>query len=339
VPKTRRLSDATLVRRSQQGDRRAFSALLSRYDWRLRGLAHALLLDTAEMDAALGIGYLRAWRDVVRVNTKDDVAAWLYRVTYNACIDQLRRADGPTARAPVAAPADAADGGIAAGLARLPAAERVAVVLVDREGFSTGSAARILGLAPAALATTLEAAREHLTPYLPPPGATPTTTTTADSDPEPDADVDPGPEPEVAVDAQPEVGPDVEPERDVEPEPEPEPQVEPAVEPEPEPQRAEAATAVAAADVGATADVVSGNGAGANGHTPTHTAGNGTADTDSAGNGNRNGSAETADDTATVAGNGEGDNRGRGRRARRRAKHTAVQRSTDRPDPSGDNAP
>ena len=170
MPKTRRTSDATLVRRSQQGDRRAFSALLGRYDWRLRGLAHALLLDRADMDAALGTGYLRAWRDVVRVNPKDDVAAWLYRVTYNACIDQLRRAEGGAA--PDHAPAPAATG-IAAGLVSLAAAERVAVVLVDREGFSPDSAARILGLAPAALTATLGSARARLVPHIPEPAVPP----------------------------------------------------------------------------------------------------------------------------------------------------------------------
>jgi DNA-directed RNA polymerase specialized sigma24 family protein len=160
VPKTRRLTDATLVRRSQQGDRRAFAVLAGRYDWRLRGLAHALLLDRAEMDTALGLAYLRAWRDVVRINVKEDVGAWLYRVTYNACIDQLRRRDSP---------GELSGNAVAAGLASLPAADRVAVVLVDREGFTPASAARILGLTPTALTTRLGAARERLAGYLPRP--------------------------------------------------------------------------------------------------------------------------------------------------------------------------
>ena len=37
-----RLSDARLVRRSQQGDRDAFVVFLQRYDHRLRGLVYAL---------------------------------------------------------------------------------------------------------------------------------------------------------------------------------------------------------------------------------------------------------------------------------------------------------
>ncbi len=182
MPKTRRLSDASLVRRSQQGDRRAFGALVGRYDARLRGLAYALLLDPGAMDAALASAYLRAWRDVVRLTAKDDAGAWLYRVTYNACIDALRRDGDPPPPSP--------GKGTRAGLASLPPTDRVAVVLVDREGFTPEGAARILGLAPADFQARLEAARATLAPYLPPPPearpARPTPRATEAPTPEPE---------------------------------------------------------------------------------------------------------------------------------------------------------
>jgi RNA polymerase sigma-70 factor (ECF subfamily) len=200
VPKTRRLTDASLVRRSQQGDRRAFGALVGRYDARLRGLAYALLLDPAAMDGTLASAYLRAWRDVVRLTAKDDAGAWLYRVTYNACIDALRR-DGQT-------PAPGGRG-MRAGLARLPATDRVAVVLVDREGFTPEAAARILGLPPADILVRLDAARDTLAPFLPKP----------DPKPEPVAPVEPDPEAEADPDEAMAGTPQPEPE----PEPEPEP--------------------------------------------------------------------------------------------------------------------
>jgi RNA polymerase sigma-70 factor, ECF subfamily len=173
MPKSRRLSDTTLVRRSQQGDRRAFSALLARYDRRLRGLAHALLLDVGQMDAALGLAYLRAWRDVVRLSAKDDVGAWLYRSTYNACIDQLRRGE-PLAATPASGQGSGGEvDPVVTSLASLAPADRVAVVLVDREGFTPASAARILGLTPSVLTTRLEVARERLAGALgiPPPAS------------------------------------------------------------------------------------------------------------------------------------------------------------------------
>ena len=167
MPKTQRLSDAALVRRSQQGDRRAFGALVARYDRRLRGLAHALLLDPAQMDTALGLAYLRAWRDVVRIKPRDDVGPWLYRAAYNACIDQLRRNDAP---GPAPQPATSSPpGGFRAALAGLAPADRVAVVLVEREGFSVVSAARILGMSPEQLESRLVLARERLAPFVPAP--------------------------------------------------------------------------------------------------------------------------------------------------------------------------
>ncbi len=165
---TRRLSDASLVRRSQQGDRRAFGALVGRYDWRLRSLAHALLLDPAAMDEALSLAYLRAWRDVVRLTAKEDVGAWLYRATYNACIDRLRR-DGPSPAAPPGAPGAERRRGTRTGLAALTPADRVALVLVDREEFSPEAAARILGLTPATLIDRVEVARATVAAHLPPP--------------------------------------------------------------------------------------------------------------------------------------------------------------------------
>src|SRR4029453_15309791 len=71
--------DARLLRRSQQGDRRAFRALLTRYDWRLRGLAHALLLDPERVDAVLRVAYVRAWREVAPINPPQNAGAGLYR--------------------------------------------------------------------------------------------------------------------------------------------------------------------------------------------------------------------------------------------------------------------
>jgi RNA polymerase sigma-70 factor, ECF subfamily len=174
MPKTQRLSDAALVRRSQQGDRRAFGALVTRYDRRLRGLAYALLLDPAQMDAALGLAYLRSWRDVLRIKPRDDVGPWLYRAVYNSCIDQLRRNEAPSGSrpTPVEVP-PGAPGGFRDILGTLAPADRVALVLVERERFSVSSAARILGVTPDELETRLDVARDRLTPYVVAPAPSP----------------------------------------------------------------------------------------------------------------------------------------------------------------------
>jgi RNA polymerase sigma-70 factor, ECF subfamily len=200
MPRNTSVPDTRLVRRSQQGDRRAFRALLTRHDWRLRGLAHALLLDPERVDAILRVAYVRAWREVVRIDPREDAASWLYRLVYNACIDGLRRESTRIGAAPPTAPdvsdtVDAADAPVAAAdppaqpqpaggngdvpaatggrraqvveaLAALAPADRVAVVLVDREGFAPGAAARILGLTPELMQARLVGARARLTNQL-----------------------------------------------------------------------------------------------------------------------------------------------------------------------------
>jgi RNA polymerase sigma-70 factor, ECF subfamily len=203
MPRNTSVPDARLVRRSQQGDRRAFRALLTRYDRRLRGLAHALLLDPERVDAVLRVAYVRAWREVVRIDPRQNAAAWLYRLVYNACIDGLRRESTRIGAAPPTAPdvpdtvdAEAAADAVVASadppdepepagsngdrpatmdgrqaqvveaLATLAPADRVAVVLVDREGFAPETAARILGLTPEVLETRVVGARARLTKQL-----------------------------------------------------------------------------------------------------------------------------------------------------------------------------
>ncbi|HET9608440.1 MAG TPA: sigma factor [Acidimicrobiales bacterium] len=250
------------MRRSQQGDRRAFAILAGRYDWRLRGLAYALLLDRDAMDSVVAVAYLRAWRDIVRLGAKDDVGAWLYRLTYNACIDTLRRrGDRVVADAPT---------GVVTGLAALPASDRLAVVLVDREGFTPESAARILGMSPAELTDRLAAVREQVAEHLPPPAPEPEAVAEAAVPPaaepeavepapapEPEAEPEPVPEPEAvepAPEAEPKPAAEPEPEREPEPAPAPEPQPEAVPEPqagepaavEPEPADAEPAPEPAA---------------------------------------------------------------------------------------------
>jgi RNA polymerase sigma-70 factor (ECF subfamily) len=200
MPKTQRLSDAALVRRSQQGDRRSFGALVARYDRRLRGLAFALLLDRGQMDAALGLAYMRSWRDVLRIRPRDDIGPWLYRAVYNACIDQLRRNEAPSEnqQAPAEVP-PGAPGGLRAVLGTLAPADRVAVVLVEREGFSVTSAARILGVTTDELETRLDVVRDRLAPYVPAPTAPPEADEGATEAPAPETAGDEEPTPAAAA--------------------------------------------------------------------------------------------------------------------------------------------
>jgi RNA polymerase sigma-70 factor (ECF subfamily) len=159
-----------------QPDRESFVELLRNHDERLRGLAYKLLGgDRDRMDDALQDAYLRAYAALPRFRREADVGTWLYRIVYNACVDELRRGgrrpepvdltmpawDRPSARPGPDAVVGAADATVRA-LAELSVDQRVTVVLVDGEGFDNVAAARILGVAPGTVASRLSRARAAL---------------------------------------------------------------------------------------------------------------------------------------------------------------------------------
>jgi RNA polymerase sigma-70 factor, ECF subfamily len=154
-------------------DRAGFEEIVRRHDHRLRGLAYKLLAgDRHRMDDALQEAYLRAYRALPGFRVEADLGTWLYRIVYNACIDELRRAgrrprpvdlqeagwDQPAAASSPDVVVDAADATLRA-LRALPDDQRVTLVLVDGEGFDNVAAARILGVPPGTVGSRLSRAR------------------------------------------------------------------------------------------------------------------------------------------------------------------------------------
>ena len=71
---------------------RAFTEVVRRHDDRLRGLAYKLLGgDRDRMDDVLQEAYIRAFRALGTFRRDAHLGSWLYRIVYNACIDELRR--------------------------------------------------------------------------------------------------------------------------------------------------------------------------------------------------------------------------------------------------------
>jgi RNA polymerase sigma-70 factor, ECF subfamily len=171
-PSSLTLPDVELVELARAGDRAAFDELLGRHDARMRGLAFRLMADRHRMDDALQEAYLKAFNALPRFRAGRDFGTWLYRITYNACIDELRqRKRAPLSTADPIDPVSARPGPervvsaaetVRSALAGLPVDQRVTVVLVDGEGFDHREAAKILGVAPGTVASRLHRARAAL---------------------------------------------------------------------------------------------------------------------------------------------------------------------------------
>ena len=144
---------------------------MAEQDRPLRALAFRLLGDREAMDDVLQEAYAKAFRALPRFRGEATAGTWLYRIVYNACLDQLRRERRP-AELPLetAAPASAPDPvesaarreALAAALAALVPDQRAAVLLVDAEGFDYPAAARVLGVRVGTLASRLSRARASL---------------------------------------------------------------------------------------------------------------------------------------------------------------------------------
>jgi RNA polymerase sigma factor (sigma-70 family) len=83
--------DLTIARRVAGGDRRAFEALMRRYNRRLYRLARAYLRDDAEAKDALQDAYLSAYRSIGQFRGDAALATWFSRLVLNACAARKRR--------------------------------------------------------------------------------------------------------------------------------------------------------------------------------------------------------------------------------------------------------
>jgi RNA polymerase sigma-70 factor (ECF subfamily) len=87
------LDDRTLVARSQEGDRDAFSTLVTRYQERVLNL---VLRGLGDHDAALDVAqevFLKAYRGLERFQGDSQFFTWLFRITMNETISARRRRD------------------------------------------------------------------------------------------------------------------------------------------------------------------------------------------------------------------------------------------------------
>lgn len=154
------------------GDHTGFAALVAAHDDSLRALAYHLLGSAQAMDDVLQEVYVKAYRGLSAFRGEAAVGTWLHRIAYTTCIDHLRRSNDADPLAAetlerVAAP-DMPQEDLAlreqlhGALAELPPEQRVAVLLVLREGYSYSDAAQIMDVPRGTVASRVAAARTTL---------------------------------------------------------------------------------------------------------------------------------------------------------------------------------
>ena len=159
---------------------RRFEMLLERHEARLRRVAYGMLADPSRVDDVLQEALYRAYRKLpVRFETEQQESAWLYRIVYRCCLNELRSRrrrretpglpDRPNGESDETALASVA---VAAALAELTPDARAVVLLVDLIGLDYETAASALRIPRGTVASRLNAARASLRDAFSPLGET-----------------------------------------------------------------------------------------------------------------------------------------------------------------------
>jgi RNA polymerase sigma-70 factor (ECF subfamily) len=151
------VDDAALLRAHAAGDRDAFAELVRRHRDRLWAVALRTLGDREEAADAVQEALLSAYRSADRFRGESAVTTWLHRIVVNACLDRARRRQARPAlpltetlavREPAVVDPDRDDAReVWAALDRLPAEQRIPLVLLEMQGYSVAEIATMLGIA------------------------------------------------------------------------------------------------------------------------------------------------------------------------------------------------
>ena len=149
--------DARLVAALRAGEEGAFARLVTDYQTAIYNLAWRLVNDREDARDIAQEVFLKAYRQIPRIEGELHLWAWLYRVTVNACWDHLRA--GSRRPALLRDPEDAADQRagdgeeqaemarlFSASLAKLPPKQQAALLLKDVHGLQHSDIAAALGI-------------------------------------------------------------------------------------------------------------------------------------------------------------------------------------------------
>lgn len=177
---TKPMEESRLIERAMDGDAASFNTLMEAHERRMYAVALRMCGNHEDAQDCLQEAMLRIYRAISGFKAQSSFATWVYRITMNACLDELRKRksrpnislDGllDTGWSPV-------DGGespeghamrremrrtLQRFIGELPEDMRAAVVLRDIEGYSYEEIAGILDANVGTIKSRISRGRERL---------------------------------------------------------------------------------------------------------------------------------------------------------------------------------
>lgn len=173
-------SDAQLIARHLGGDRRAFDAIVDRYERRVYGVCLHMCGDQEDARDAMQDSFIAALRGLPSFRSDARLSTWLHRIAVNASLDVIRRR-GRHAAQPIeaveeltsssAGPEDEAIGAqraleVRRAIAGLSDEHRAVVVLHDLQGMQYAEVAEALEVPVGTVKSRIHRARLELASLL-----------------------------------------------------------------------------------------------------------------------------------------------------------------------------
>ena len=86
------MDELKLIAKAQKGDRKAFESLVKMHEKNVYNLALKLMKNREDALDASQDAFLKAWISIKSFRGESKFSAWLYRLTYNTCLDVIRKA-------------------------------------------------------------------------------------------------------------------------------------------------------------------------------------------------------------------------------------------------------
>lgn len=186
--------DAVLMLRVKRGDSAAFAELVDKFKQPVINLAYRTLHDLTEAEDLAQNVFVQAYKSAARYEPSAKFSTWLFTITRNLCLNEIRRRarhpadslDQPAAEMDDHPLRQVEDKGVASppeqllrgeleekverALAELPENQRTALLLCRQEELSYEEIAEVLGCSLSATKSLIHRAREtlkaRLKPYL-----------------------------------------------------------------------------------------------------------------------------------------------------------------------------
>ncbi|MCQ2436795.1 MAG: sigma-70 family RNA polymerase sigma factor [Clostridia bacterium] len=175
-------NEEKLIKRAVRGDSSAFSVLMAAHERQMYGVCLRMFGERNVADAQDGLqeAMIRVWRAIGRFEGKSAFSTWVYRITVNACLDELRRRksrpatsmdqlvdDGWTPKDTSAGPEQKAiqsekSRALKQAVNELPEDMRAVIMMRDIDGYSYEEIADVLGINVGTVKSRISRARGKL---------------------------------------------------------------------------------------------------------------------------------------------------------------------------------